>query len=245
MSLAFHNAPQIFSDDEDENDEVVEDLFFTRCCSNPYGKLPIILAVLSCVTFLMSSSAATSCDLYEGELPIWTNSTNYTALNGTSFHWKFGLYTYEISGLSDDCDMSKRACDQLDGYIENTQCVPYPPGYDQDMSVIEMVRTFNLLAGLFALIACHVLLISTCFVYRQRSWWAIAVILLLASLFDALVLIWLAAIPCPEGTLSCGIFVSGLATGATISSSVLYFILAIGCGYLAKFGKRKHSSQMA
>eukprot|EP00579_Thalassiosira_antarctica_P010681 CAMPEP_0201912116 /NCGR_PEP_ID=MMETSP0903-20130614/2870_1 /ASSEMBLY_ACC=CAM_ASM_000552 /TAXON_ID=420261 /ORGANISM="Thalassiosira antarctica, Strain CCMP982" /LENGTH=1009 /DNA_ID=CAMNT_0048447001 /DNA_START=24 /DNA_END=3053 /DNA_ORIENTATION=- len=224
ISLAFHNAPLIYVDDEDDSENDVRLFAF---CSNPYGKLPIILWVLGLIATSLSTNASIGCDFVRV-------SFDAANVNGT-LSLAYGIFTYELL----DCDTSTGPCDKIQDYMDNTECVPYPPklehgGYGQTGLI------FHGLAGIFGWFALSMLLISMCFIFKQRTWGIITVLLLGVTLFEGLVLIigrefsvW-----CSEPDAVCSIGADAI---KVIVACCIWFLMAIGSGYLAMVGKRSET----
>ncbi|KAL7535163.1 hypothetical protein ACHAXR_006312 [Thalassiosira sp. AJA248-18] len=165
VSLAFHNAPLIFVEDEDVSSSETDVQLFA-CCKGPHRKSSIALWVLGLIASYLSASAG---------IEYGFNAT----VNMT-----FGIFSYEIL----DCDNSTRQCDVIDDYMDNAACVPYPPNWSPD-GFMQASRTFHTLVGLFGTLAFVMLSISMCFILKQRAWKIITVIVLLATLLEGLVFI--------------------------------------------------------
>ena len=57
-SLAFHDKSMMIMQDDGDDDTAEVDITLFSCCSNPYGKLPLLLAVLTVIAQSLSNSSA-------------------------------------------------------------------------------------------------------------------------------------------------------------------------------------------
>jgi len=219
LSLAFHNAPLIHVDDEDDS---VADVRLFACCSNPYGAMPIILWVLGLVASSVSADTGLKCDFVRVSHSAWNGTISLT----------YGLFMFELL----DCDTKTGPCQNVAEIINATECVPYPPKWNPGQYV-QASRVFHTLAGIFGWLAMFMLLISMCFIFKQRTWWIVTALLLVVTFFQGLV--FLAHQPvkeyCSEPDVTCSI---GTDTTEVIIACCLWFLVAIGTGYLAKVGKK-------
>ena len=79
--------------------------------------------------------------------------------------------------------------------------------------------------------------IAMCFIYRQRTWLVVTILLLLTTLFQGLVLIFKKELTfCSDPLVACAI---GPGSIKMIASTVCWFVIAMGAAYLAKVGKFK------
>ena len=215
VSLAFHNAPQIYVHDDD--DDIPEVQLFS-CCSNPYGKLPMVLAFFAVVANSLTTDAAADCNFVDAQ---W-----YEPKANATIFVNFGLMMYDQVL----CDNSTGVC-----VYNQTQCVPYPPHWTPGPHMTAG-RTFHVLATLIGGIALIMIIIAMCFIYSQRTWRILTVMLLVVVLFQSLTFIiegefsW-----CAEEDVECSI---GGAAIQTIAAICIWFLIAVGTGYLARVGPK-------
>lgn len=218
VSLISHDFNQMFlEDDEKEAIEPDTRLFF--CCSNPNGKLPLVLASIATMAWALGAYGSSGCDFmtfhsFLPELPL-------------------GLYSYALY-----------ECTQLDANntcvsIElSEQCFAYPPHYEAS-SQLQASRSFAALGKIFGVLALTLLWVSTCFVIQRRSWIVACVTLLLTSLFQGLVLVLFRDSDCVDSDdLDDDVFITSCSmnTGAvvTIVSTCLWFVVAVGAIRMAR-----------
>jgi len=224
VSLAFNDAPQI--DSVDDGEPVADIRLFTSCCSNPYGKLPMLLWFLGLVATSISTEAATGCDF---ALATYSDS-NATIIAG------LGISTYHIR----NCTTQAGQCDGLMHYLnKNDECRPYLPkqeekGHGARASVGTIFLAISVGLGWLSV---FMLMLSMCYIYRQRTWWILTVLLLATCLCHGLSLLVMGEITtfCAEPNMHCSMGSSGI---KLITANCIWFIMAIGSGYLAKVGKK-------
>ena len=124
-SLAFFNPPQIRDDEEDAAED---DVVLFSCCSNPYGKLPIILWILGLGAQALSTAAVADCDFFSASFTLAGPDIDESVRN-ESLNITFGLYSYGRLG----CDNATSTCAELDDYTAT--CVPFPPDYEVGQTV--------------------------------------------------------------------------------------------------------------
>ena len=226
VSLAFHNAPTIFTDDDDEMSQTDVRLF--ACCANPYGKLPMLLCLLGFVADALIASVGADCDFVRSTF----SSTDYKRFNAT-IHVSFGLFQYDLL----DCDNSTAGatCSHIEDYEENIACVPYPPGFAPN-PFHQASRIFHILGGAFGSLTVFMLCISVCFIIKQRTWKIMTVTSLVVTLCTGFVFIirygltWCGepGVTCSTGT---GVTREAIACG-------IWFFVAVGTAYLGRVGKK-------
>jgi len=217
-TLEAHDAPLSVDNGEEDSEN---DVRLFACCLNPYGKSPIILWLLGSLASGLSASGGVDCDFFR---------VSFGASNAT-LTMTYGIYSLELL----ECDSSTGSCENVEEFIGDTQCVPYPPKWEPGR-YLQASRVFYALAGLFGGLSIFMLLISMCFIFRQRTWWIVTVLLLGATMFQGLVLlikrefsVW-----CSDPHVACSI---GADTTKVILACCVWFSMAIGSGYLAKVGK--------
>jgi len=221
VSLAFHNAPLIYVDEDDS--EVDVRLF--SCCSNPYGKLPIILWLLGLIATSVSAVVGVDCDFVR----VSGDTSNRT------FDVAFGIFSYQLL----DCDNSTGTCDKIWHYMDNAECVPYPPKWEPG-GYMQASRIFLTLVGIFGSIAMLMLLISMCFIFKQRTWRIVTALLVGVTLFQGLtfLIVHPARELCSEHHAICSIGADAI---NAVVACCIWILMVIGSGYLAKVGKRRES----
>ena len=218
ISIAFRDAPQT---EDDVKDVSETDIQLFACCSNPYGKLPWLVVILAVTANALSSAATADCNFV-------STSFFYEPVNAT-INMTFGIYQYEIL----DCNNTTGDCS------DDSQCVPYPPNFPFSTHM-NAGRAFAALSSLLGAVAVLMILLSTCFIITQRTWMIITILLVLVTLFESLVFIikteysW-----CSEPDVRCSVGEDAI---SLLVSCCLWFLAAIGTGYLARVGKKTHNS---
>mmetsp|Transcript_11971 Transcript_11971/g.24570 ORF Transcript_11971/g.24570 Transcript_11971/m.24570 type:complete len:640 (+) Transcript_11971:31-1950(+) len=221
VSLISHDFHQIFLED-DENEAIEPDTRLFFCCSNPNGKLPLVLASIAAMAWSLGAYGSSGCDFitFHSVLP----------------ELPLGLYSYALY-----------ECTQLDANntcvsIEiSEQCFAYPPHYEASPQ-LQASRGFAALGKVFGVLALTMLWVSTCFVIQRRSWIVACIMLLLTSLFQGLVLVFVRDSDCRNSVdVDDDFFITSCSmnTGAmiTIVSTCLWFVVAVGAIRLARMAK--------
>lgn len=105
-----------------------------------------------------------------------TLKTKY-GLNETFLNMTFGIYSYEIL----DCEKSSGKCELVEDYLDNAECISYPPDWEPD-GFMQASRTFHILASLVSSLVVFMLTISMCFILSRRTWKAITAFLLITGM---------------------------------------------------------------
>ncbi|KAL7463719.1 hypothetical protein ACHAXS_004076 [Conticribra weissflogii] len=217
-SLINHDIRQILKKDNeiDVNEPDIR-LFF--CCSNPNGKLPLILASIASLAWALGAYGSSGCD--------------FLTFHSIFVDLPLGLYSYALM-----------ECTQLDA--NNTcvsteiseLCYTYPPNYEGSPQ-LQASRIFAAMGKIFGVLAVTLLWVSTCYLIKRHTWILACITLLLTSLFQGLVLILFRDSDCLDSNdLDDDFFTSSCSmnTGAiiTIVSTCLWFAVAVGAIRLAR-----------
>lgn len=220
VSLAFHNAPLIY--DDNDRDASKYDIRLFACCSNPYGKLPIVLSLIGCIANTLAVISGTDCDFIHF-------STTSLEHNNETIKMAFGVFSYGIRYCAGE------SCASLDDYVQ--ECIPYPPKWTVDRYMMAS-RSFFVSAALLGGVGIFMTYVSMCFIYERRAWKIITVLLLLTTILEGLIFILIREFSsCQEPGQTCSLGTSAM---EVIAACCLWFLMAIGSGYLAIVGKKSH-----
>lgn len=219
VSLAFHNAPLIFVDDDEVPDT---DTRLFMCCSN-HGKLPTVLSILGAVALSLFAYARATCEFLRAEV----------VLEGTPgvLTFMFGLDTYKLVQCKEDM------CSSLSDLEQVGSCVPFPPMFGELGASMEAARVFALISTITGFVSVIWLWVTMCFVAKPRTWKGLSIGLLLTSFFQGLVLLIKKTAEICSRDDSDGLAgMCYLESGAilVIISSCLWFVVAIGTMHIAR-----------
>jgi hypothetical protein len=173
ITVAFANSPITSKDDD-----IAElDVRLFMCCSNPYGKLPILLTTLAFGAFALTLLGHYGCEffIYSYALDDVDGVVSYS----------YGLFKYKLL----ECAFPDEDgfCDSF-GYEEaDSPCVPSPGIYDDNLTA----QAFAYVVKAFGFVSLTLLLVSQCFAIKRTTWMVITTLLALTSLFQGLVLLFL------------------------------------------------------
>ena len=232
--------PLTVIEDDDESIDVEDDavqLFY--CRYHPPGKFPIIMSILGSITFVII--AFESCDLLRISVHPSTlydavnASKNYGLMNAT-----FGLWQYELI----DCDNTTGSCSEVEDFFHSEiyskhHCQPYPIMSSINQSTYSS-RWLYSISIFFQSISVFMIVVSTLLVYERWIWMLISVMLLLATCFRALIIVFITQIDTDWCSGPCYAYL-GLDAWLSVAVCVLLFVMVLCSGYLARVGKTKIS----
>ena len=178
VSLAFANAPLIYTDDEDEADT---DTRLFVCCLNPYGKLPVLLLLLCFVVISLHAYAVSSCDFVDATFDYIYSYEEREEIN-VRLHVLYGLRTFNLI----DCTYMGELCPGV-GELVRDGCKPFPIYWDLP-SMEKVSRVFGILTPLVGLVGIGVVAVGICFFIKRRTWRVASASFLLASFCQGMVL---------------------------------------------------------
>lgn len=222
ISLAYQNTPIIPMDDEKPEAEVR--LFI--CCSNPWGKLPILLSVLASTAFFVSVWAHYDCRFFIASFSVKGTDGVLTIT--------YGLHLYRFV----ECIGNDRLCDSTHGYDEVGSCVPFPPIVYYEGHDISKAQVFAVIVETAGFISLALLIVSQCFTIKRRVWMVITFLLLLSSLFQGLLLFLLGGCDVEVDDRQDIVEDCHIARNAigTIVACCLWFLCAAGSMHIVKSG---------
>lgn len=208
VSLAFHNAPLIYTDDEADQDHDDIKLF-------AWNKLPTVLFVLGVIANALTTAAITGCDF----ISVAFEATEL-GFNGTFIDLSFGIFAFEILDISSA------------DHMENAECVAYPPNYTVG-GYMKASRVVSMLGNLIGSVTFFMLIISICFIYSSRTWKVITVLALLTALMESLTFLFNREFDfCADDPLySCS---RGSGTVSLAVSSTIWFVISIVSAILVR-----------
>ena len=227
ISCAFTSTPFML----DEEDPDVDIRLFI-CCSNPYGKLPVLMSVLVAIAFGLALSSHLGCRMFITSLPDLP-----IPIEGTgSLRISYGLYMYSI------VECVSQICNSLDEYEKVGKCLPYPIVYIEDRSMFS-AQVFSFLTESVGFIALTIITVSHCFAIAGKWWRVVTCLLLLATCFQGLVLLPVRG--CEYGmeeereSQDCQIAQNAV---GCIVACCLWFICAVCSFFIARFeGKQQNN----
>jgi hypothetical protein len=175
ISCAFGSSPCLV--DEDVPDV---DIRLFICCSNPYGKMPILISMLATAAFGLALWTHLGCRFYIASFP----DLPVLAGAGETLRISYGLYMYSVV----KCTRQDGICGSLGEYERLGKCLPYPMVYVEDQDMVR-AQVFAFVVETTGFIALSIILVSQCFSIT-RSWWKfVSILFLMASLFQGLVML--------------------------------------------------------
>ncbi len=228
-SFRCNNSIVLQEEEEEGNDEEeAETTKIFMLCSNPYGRIPILLTLDVCIAVLCSIVSIVRCDFITRTLSSYLDGDE-------SSSWKFfsvGLFSYQLLDCLDN------NCEDPENWTDSSDCVPYNEEY-LSVESISKAQIFVVFQIFFAFFSLLLLCISTCYQIGRNTWIVICLVLLLSTLFQGLQFTAFHDI--------CGNFNSDsiesysvniachLGRGASfaIAACCLYFIAAIGSMFFA------------
>jgi hypothetical protein len=220
ISLAFPNTPIISLNDEKPEADVR--LFI--CCSNPWGKLPILLSVLASTAFLVSVWAHYDCRFFIASFSVKGTDSILTI--------SYGLHLYRLV----ECVSHDVLCDSIHEYDEVGSCVPFPSTFHYEGHGVLTAQVFAFIVETAGFISSALLMVSQCFTIKRRVWMVITFLLLLSSLFQGLLLFLLGGCNIEVDDRQDTIEDCHIARNAigTIVACCLWFLCAAGSMHIVK-----------
>ena len=223
ISCAFTSTQYIM----DEEDPDVDDRLFI-CCSNPYGKLPVLMSVLVTIAFGLALSSHLGCRMFITSLP----DLPIPIEGNGSLRVSYGLYLYSI------VDCVSGICNSLDEYEKVGKCLPYPTLYIEGGSML-IAQIFSFLTELVGFVALAIITVSHCFAITRRWWRVVTCLLLLSTFFQGLVLLPVRSCEyAMEERLSDNCQIAQNAVGCIVACC-LWFICAVSSLSIARFEQKQ------
>lgn len=161
---------------EDEGPDETDVRLF-MCCSNPYGRLPIVLALVVTASLIISTIVMDSCSIFSNRILLrFGDGVGVPFLRVST-----GLFSYRLL----TCEKTNNQC-AFEDYVDSEFCVPYSSD-DKDDNFMESAQGCAALGVLFGGLAAFLLWVSTCYRIRRWAWVLCTTLLLLASLCQGLV----------------------------------------------------------
>ena len=230
-------------------EEVEEDIAEVRLvmpCSNPQGKVPLLLIFFAVVGAVMSSYSNHGCDYVRRSTIIYPADGGDEGYPGVGLN--AGLWSYNLKQCLEGatCDYNP---DEPYGTEENLvnsgYCQPYTSNVLTPNIFWTVARGCGSLSTLLGVIGIGLMSVSTCTKIKRRMWIIICVTYLLAALSQGLQFLFFKSDLCTmltvEGTddksqsvevveSSCSLSTDGR---VAISATVFWWIIAIGCSVMA------------
>ena len=234
-STTFYNSVKMTGGvEEEEIEEEDHDFRFFMFFSNPDGKIPILLSLVTICSLALSWSSFATCNFFSRKSSLVHNETSVI-----DYPFSIGLFSYSLLTCSGgECGNFNDTSD----ITPSDYCVPFPDDADGDEpdQYRMAAEVFAFLVVLFGGTGFLILCVSTCLALRRRVWVLITCLLLSSALFQGLVFImnqsaWCNDIDIPELYLtlvsSCHLGVGGV---QAILACCLYFLASLGAIRFAK-----------
>jgi hypothetical protein len=141
ISCGFASTPFVL--DEEDHDFDVR-LFI--CCSNPYGKLPVLLFLLAMTALALAAWTHLGCRFFITSLPEHPVSLEDEVID--TYGIVYGLSMRSIV----HCESQDGICDSLGEYHKIGNCLPYPAKLDENVDMI-YAQAFTFLVEIFGFIS--------------------------------------------------------------------------------------------
>ena len=208
---------------EDDEMDAEEDVSFIVPCSNPQGKLPILLSAFIAAACILASLSNHGC--------------KFAKVSLSDFSLNAGIWSYNVLQCSDK-ELCNDAAISNVTYIDSEFCMPYdgdtpPNAYWVAAQVFGSSTVFLGLAGIIPVSS------ATCVKLKQRTWYLLCAWFLLVTLFQGLQFLFLKSDLCspvvdPASSLEidfqCRIISHGF---MGIAATLIWFMTAVGCSHLA------------
>ena len=137
-----------------------------------------------------------------------------------------------------------RVCSKVEDFFHSEiylrhHCQPYPimSSINQSKYIIRWLYSISIF---FQSISVFMIVVSTLLVYERWIWMLISVMLLLATCFRALIIVFITQIDTDWCSGPCYAYL-GLDAWLSVAVCVLLFVMVLCSGYLARIGKTKIS----
>ncbi len=216
------NAWVIQNDDEVD---LEEDVSFIVPCSNPHGKLPILLLAFIVVACNLASLSNSGCKFA-------------TVSFFDEFSLNIGIWSYNVLQCAD-----KELCNDAAinvTFIDSEFCMPYDRGDVPPNSYWVAARVFGSSTVLLGLAGIIPVSSATCVKLKRRTWYSLCAWFLLVTLFQGLQFLFLKNDLCgpivdpvssQEIDFQCRIIIHGI---MGIAATLFWFMTAVGCSHLAR-----------
>jgi len=223
------------------HDEEVEEreLSFIVPCSNPQGKMPIILLIFIVVGCILATFSNRGCKFVsrsstmhppDGKIPYPLPSLNT------------GLWYYNLMQCIDEEDCDDTPPFDASNYVDSDYCYPYAQIYRPN-SYWVAARAFGSITLLTGLVGIVPISTATCVQLKKRTWYLLCSWFLLVTVFQGLQFLIMKGDLCTEWTVpgtaetiksDCTLARDGY---IGIAATVIWFITAVGCSSMARTAK--------
>jgi hypothetical protein len=227
----------VFENDDEIDSE--EDVSFIVPCSNPQGKMPIILLVFIVAACILATFSNRGCKFVSRSalLQPLNDSTSYSlpAL-------KTGLWYYNLMQCLDENDCDDNPPFDAENYVDSEYCYPYAQLYRPN-SYWVAARAFGSITLLMGLLGIIPISTATCIELKRRTWYLLCAWFLLVTVFQGLQFLIMKGdlctewkVPGTEGTIvsQCTIARDGY---IGIAATVIWFITAVVSSHMAQRAK--------
>lgn len=224
----------VVKSDEVEHDEPEPSLIVP--CSNPQGKIPILLIVLIFIGCTLATVSNRGCKFVSRSAVMYPTDgeSSYPVLGLNT-----GLWNYNLLQCAEGQDCS--ASTPIDGgnYVDSDYCFPYTQVYHPNTYWVA-ARIFGTISVLFALVGVIPIATSTCCKLKRRTWLCTCAWFLFVTLSQGLQFLFLKGelcnvwnVPGTMGTVvsQCTISRDGI---IGITATIIWFITAVGCSRMAR-----------
>jgi hypothetical protein len=229
ISCGFASRPFVL--DEEDHDFDVR-LFI--CCSNPYGKLPVLLFLLAMTALALAAWTHLGCRFFITSFPELPEFEFLQDDFIDTYRISYGLYMYSIV----HCNSQDGICDSLEEYQKIGDCLPYPVIYVENVDMI-YAQVFSFLVETFGFISISIIMVSQCFAISRKWWKIVAILLTLTTLCQGLVMLPMRNCRYygedEKSTRGCQIAQNAV---SCIVACCLWFVCAVGSIYIARYGAK-------
>jgi len=233
------NAWVIHSDEVEENE-----VSFIVPCSNPQGKLPIILLVFIGVACILATFSNRGCK-FVGRSAIMQPHDETTTYPLPAL--KTGLWYYNLMECIDEDDCDDSPPFDAANYVDSDYCYPYAQLYRPN-SYWVAARAFGSITLLTGLIGIIPISAATCVELKKRTWMFLCCWFLLVTVFQGLQFLIMKGDLCTELTIpgTVGTIISQCTLSRDgfigIAATVIWFLTAVGCSRMA--GRAKNIARV-
>ncbi len=226
----------VFQKDDELDSE--EDVSFIVPCSNPQGKMPIILLVFIVAACILAIFSIHGCKFVGRSallLPL-DGQPSFPILSLDT-----GLWSYNLMQCIDGHDCNNESVVDVSHYVESNYCYPYAMIF-QPNSYWVAARAFGSLTVLTGLFGFVFIATATCGKLRKRTWYLLCAWFLLTTMFQGLQFLIMKGDMCTEWSVpgmeppgevisQCTIARDGF---IGIAAMVTWFAIAVGCSRMAR-----------